>query len=147
VAPHWRNGAIGNARWAGVKVRDILEAAGMPVDDIALRRATPGGKIVNFIALDTDETGLWKVPRTSLHSNMLLGIPYAGVIPIEKAIDPFGDAILAYEMNGWHFIFGLYSSFVYRRDLASRSRLSAPFACPWSCWMPQREVGLDHYCL
>jgi DMSO/TMAO reductase YedYZ molybdopterin-dependent catalytic subunit len=32
---------------------------------------------------------------------MLLGIPYAGVIPIEKAIDPFGDAILAYEMNGW----------------------------------------------
>lgn len=58
VAPHWRNGAIGNARWAGVKVRDVLEAAGMPVDDIALRRATPGGKIVNFIALDTDETGI-----------------------------------------------------------------------------------------
>jgi hypothetical protein len=57
VAPHWRNGAIGNARWAGVKVRDLLEAAGMPVDDIALRRATPGGKIVNFIAMDTDETG------------------------------------------------------------------------------------------
>ena len=24
----------------------------------------------------------------------------AGVIPIEKALDPFGDAILAYEMNG-----------------------------------------------
>ena len=33
----------------------------------------------------------------------LVGIPYAGVIPIEKAIDPFGDAILAYEMNGWYF--------------------------------------------
>lgn len=63
VAPHWRNGAIGNARWAGVKVRDILEAAGMPVDEIALRRAAPGGKIVNFIALDTDETGSFVVIR------------------------------------------------------------------------------------
>lgn len=28
VAPHWRNGAIGNARWAGVRVRDVLAAAG-----------------------------------------------------------------------------------------------------------------------
>ena len=27
-------------------------------------------------------------------------MPYAGVIPVEKALDPFGDAILAYEMNG-----------------------------------------------
>lgn len=96
VAPHWRNGAIGNARWAGVKVRDILEAAGMPVDEIALRRATPGGKIVNFIALDTDETGCLRFSS----SQEIEGVPYAGVIPIEKALDPFGDAILAYEMNG-----------------------------------------------
>ena len=43
-----------------------------------------GMKIVNFIAEDMDETG----------------VPYAGVIPVEKVIDPFGDAILAYEMNG-----------------------------------------------
>jgi sulfite oxidase len=26
VAPHWRGGAIGNAKWAGVKVRDLLRA-------------------------------------------------------------------------------------------------------------------------
>lgn len=84
VAPHWRNGAIGNAKWAGVKVRDLLEACGMPVDEISLRRRVPGGKIVNFVAIDQDETG----------------VPYAGVIPIEKALDPYGDAILAYEMNG-----------------------------------------------
>lgn len=38
-------------------MRDVLEAAGMPVDDIALRKVAPGGKIVNFIALDADETG------------------------------------------------------------------------------------------
>lgn len=84
VAPHWRNGAIGNAKWAGVRVRDILGACGMEVDKISTRQKDPGGKIVNFIAMDTDETG----------------VPYAGVIPIEKALDPFGDAILAYEMNG-----------------------------------------------
>lgn len=85
VAPHWRNGAIGCARWAGVRVRDVLRAAGMDVDAISLgQKNTGGAKIVNFIAEDTDETG----------------VPYAGVIPIEKALDPFGDAILAYEMNG-----------------------------------------------
>ena len=33
-------------------------------------------------------------------SVFLVGTPYAGVIPIEKALDPYGDAILAYEMNG-----------------------------------------------
>jgi len=27
-------------------------------------------------------------------------VNYAGVLPMEKVIDPFGDAILAYEMNG-----------------------------------------------
>ena len=85
VAPHWRNGAIGCAKWGGVRVRDVLGACGVDVDAISLRtRGTNGVKIVNFIAADTDETG----------------VPYAGVIPIEKALDPFGDAILAYEMNG-----------------------------------------------
>lgn len=85
VAPHWRNGAIGNAKWAGVRVRDLLKACGMDIDQMALgNKSTEGMKICNFIGEDTDETG----------------IPYGGVIPIEKVIDPFGDAILAYEMNG-----------------------------------------------
>merc|ERR1711959_481097 len=65
--------------------RDVLRAAGMDVDSISLgKKGTGGIKIVNFVAEDTDETG----------------VPYAGVIPIEKALDPWGDAILAYEMNG-----------------------------------------------
>lgn len=85
VAPHWRGGAIGTAKWSGVRVRDVLGAAGMDVDGMSLGRVkNPKAKIVNFEAEDQDETG----------------IPYAGVIPVEKAIDPFGDAILAYEMNG-----------------------------------------------
>lgn len=84
VAPHWRNGAIGNAKWVGVKVRDVLRECGMDVDAVALGEKPANAKIANFIAYDTDETG----------------VPYAGVIPVEKALDPFGDAILAYEMNG-----------------------------------------------
>eukprot|EP00494_Astrolonche_serrata_P024311 UN24569 len=84
VAPHWRNGAIGCAKWSGVRVRDILSHCGLPMDDFALGKKKSVARIVNFIAEDTDETG----------------IPYAGVIPIEKVIDPFGDVILAYEMNG-----------------------------------------------
>ena len=58
VAPHWRNGAIGNAKWGGVRVRDILRACGMDVDGIVLgHKSLNGMKIVNFIAEDTDETG------------------------------------------------------------------------------------------
>ena len=41
-------------------------------------------KLVNFVGYDEDETG----------------VPYAGVLPIEKVLDPFGDAILAMKMNG-----------------------------------------------
>eukprot|EP01064_Diplonema_japonicum_P006681 TRINITY_DN14525_c1_g2_i1.p1 TRINITY_DN14525_c1_g2~~TRINITY_DN14525_c1_g2_i1.p1 ORF type:complete len:599 (+),score=166.59 TRINITY_DN14525_c1_g2_i1:59-1855(+) len=85
VAPHWRNGAIGNARWEGVKVRDVLRHCGMDVDGMALgTKNYPDVKICNFIAEDADETGT----------------PYAGVLPVEKVVDPFGDALLAYKMNG-----------------------------------------------
>jgi len=85
VAPHWNNTAIGCARWKGVRVRDVLAECGLDVDGMALGKMQhPHLKMVNFIAEDVDETG----------------VPYAGVLPIGKVIDPFGDAILAYEMNG-----------------------------------------------
>ena len=53
VAPHWRNGAIGCAKWAGVKVRDVLRECGMDVDAIALGKKSANAKIANFIAYDT----------------------------------------------------------------------------------------------
>jgi len=85
VAPHWRNAAIGCAKWGGVKVRDILTYCGLDMDAIALGKLNvPQAKICNFIGADEDETG----------------VPYAGVLPMEKVVDPFGDVILAYEMNG-----------------------------------------------
>jgi sulfite oxidase len=85
VAPHWTGGAIGTAKWGGVKVRDVLKHAGMDVDGFSLgTKKYPNARVCMFVAEDTDETG----------------VPYAGVLPIEKATDPWGDALLAYEMNG-----------------------------------------------
>eukprot|EP01114_Cavostelium_apophysatum_P016568 TRINITY_DN4743_c0_g1_i1.p1 TRINITY_DN4743_c0_g1~~TRINITY_DN4743_c0_g1_i1.p1 ORF type:complete len:587 (+),score=108.53 TRINITY_DN4743_c0_g1_i1:53-1813(+) len=72
----WGTNAIGNASWKGVSLRDILLAAGFqPNDKIAH---------VQFEGLDKDVTG----------------VPYGSSIPIEKALGPYGDVILAFEMNG-----------------------------------------------
>ena len=68
----WRFGAVGNAKWTGVKLRDVLERAGV--------RAS--AKHVHFFGNDAPPG---KVP------------PFHRSIEMEKALD---DAILAWEMNG-----------------------------------------------
>ncbi len=68
----WGTGAIGNAEWTGVPLRDVLTAAGI----------TPDAVSVLLVGLDT-------------------GAPEGGfrrVLPTQKAMHP--DTILAYEMNG-----------------------------------------------
>lgn len=68
----WLFGGVSNAIWTGVKLRDVLELAGLKPN-----------------ALDVNTKGLDK------------GAAEGGVsrpIPIEKALDP--DTILAYMMNG-----------------------------------------------
>lgn len=84
--PHWVAGAIGNARWAGARMRDVLRAAGMDVDAISLRTAPapPGAENVSLLGMDHDE----------------VGNQYCCSFPFEKAVDPFGDVLIAYEMNG-----------------------------------------------
>ena len=84
--PHWVAGAISNSAWTGVRLRDLLRYAGMDVDKITLRERTApeGATKVELKGMDTDETGN----------------PYCCSIPFEKAIDPYGDVIIAYEMNG-----------------------------------------------
>lgn len=84
ISPHWVIGAISNAKWGGVKIRDVLRHCGMDVDKMALGESENDlWKHVQFEGYDTDETGLC----------------YGGSVPIDKVIDPFGDAIFAYEMN------------------------------------------------
>ncbi len=69
----WRYGAVGNARWAGVRLADVLRRAGFP----------PAVKHILFNGADV---GLGNAPD------------FARSIPIEKAMH--ADTLLAYEMNG-----------------------------------------------
>lgn len=75
---NWGIGAIGNATWSGVKLRDVLLAAGYTLDD------AKWAKHVQFEGLDQD----------------VAGTTYGASIPLRKAISEDGDCLLAYEMNG-----------------------------------------------
>jgi sulfite oxidase len=84
--PHWVAGAIGNATWSGVRLRDVIRASGMDVDAISLRQKDAPEKAtqIGLLGYDQDE----------------VGNQYCCSFPFDKAIDPFGDCILAFEMNG-----------------------------------------------
>jgi DMSO/TMAO reductase YedYZ molybdopterin-dependent catalytic subunit len=79
VQPHvagveWGYGAMGNARWKGARLKDLLDRAGL-------------GKEAIEIAFDgADEPPLDATPD------------FIKSIPVAKALDP--DTIVAYEMNG-----------------------------------------------
>jgi len=70
----WDRGAVGNARWTGVRLRDVLTQAGMQTK----------GRHVQFQGADRPVSTT--VPL------------FVRSIPVEKALHP--DTILAYEMNG-----------------------------------------------
>jgi len=69
----WGAGAIGNARWTGVPLREVLLAAGVE----------EGARHLAFAGLDEIEEG-WS-PN------------YGSSIPVEKGMGP--EVLLAYEMN------------------------------------------------
>lgn len=74
----WDIGAISNAEWSGVKLVDLLNHIGIN-SEVDLKELNH----VIFEGLDCDQEKC-----------------YAASIPIEKAIAPKGDVLLAYEMNG-----------------------------------------------
>ena len=84
--PHWVAGAMGNATWSGPKLRDVLRVCGMDVDAISLgKKEVPSSwKYIGLLGYDHDE----------------VGNQYCCSFPFDKGVDPFGDVILAYEMNG-----------------------------------------------
>lgn len=84
--PHWVAGAIGCSTWSGVRLRDVFRAAGLDVDGISLAAKEPpaGASQIGLTGYDHDEV-----------SNQ-----YCCSIPFEKGVNPFGDVILAYQMNG-----------------------------------------------
>lgn len=72
----WNAGAISNACWEGVLLSDVLADAGF--DLASGLSGTSEAKHVQFMALEA----------------------YGASIPLKKAVDPQGDVILAYSMNG-----------------------------------------------
>jgi DMSO/TMAO reductase YedYZ molybdopterin-dependent catalytic subunit len=70
----WGNGAMGNARWTGVPLRDLMRAAGVKA----------GAVDVSFAAMDRG--GYSTVPD------------FTKSLPIDQAQDP--EILVAYEMNG-----------------------------------------------
>lgn len=72
----WGHAAIANATWSGARLVDVLRYCGLHDE----------GKIehVQFEGLDVG----------------VGDVRYSASVPAEKALDPKGDVILAYEMNG-----------------------------------------------
>jgi DMSO/TMAO reductase YedYZ molybdopterin-dependent catalytic subunit len=70
----WGHGAVGNARWTGVRLRDVLKKAGVK----------PQGK---YLTLDGADKPITKVMPDFIRS-----------LPVEKAMDE--HVLLAYKMNG-----------------------------------------------
>ena len=71
---------MGCAQYRGARLPDVLKSAKLPKDYEKL-----GFKFVIFEALDVGAEN---------------NVPYSVSIPIDKAMDPKGDCLLAYEMNG-----------------------------------------------
>ena len=69
----WGVGAISNAVWTGVRLRDVLADAGLDVDEL---------------------------PEDAKHTQFVGAEAYGSSIPIETAVDKRGDVLLAYGMNG-----------------------------------------------
>ena len=69
----WAYGSVGNGRWAGARLRDVLQKAGLK----------DGAR---HLLLDGADVPLGKMPK------------FQRTIPVQKALDP--DTLLAYEMNG-----------------------------------------------
>lgn len=69
--------SISNATWGGARLRDVLLHAGYTEENAEVKH-------IHFEGLDND----------------IAKEPYIVSIPIEKAANPLGDVLLAYEMNG-----------------------------------------------
>jgi sulfoxide reductase catalytic subunit YedY len=70
----WKNGAMGNVTWSGVRLKDILNMAGIKIGSV-------------------------EVAFNGLDSGPLSSVPdFVKTLPIDKALEE--DIIVAYEMNG-----------------------------------------------
>ncbi|RPD72460.1 molybdopterin binding oxidoreductase [Lentinus tigrinus ALCF2SS1-7] len=74
----WHDGVIANCRWAGLRLRDLMQTVGV----------------------DATSYAGWHVCFTSRVTPCQDDKEYGGSIPLSDAMDLEGDALLAYDMNG-----------------------------------------------
>ena len=86
----WGVGAISNAEWEGVRLSDVLADAGLKVADAT--PLTQKGHPASASDSQPDANAL-HVQFTGLEA-------YGASIPLSKALDPRGDVLLAFGMNG-----------------------------------------------
>ena len=86
----WGVGAISNAEWEGVRLSDILADAGLKVLDATAPTREIPPKDDQADAVDAN----------TLHVQFTGLEAYGASIPLAKALDPRGDVLLAFGMNG-----------------------------------------------
>ncbi|KAB5584972.1 Oxidoreductase, molybdopterin-binding domain-containing protein [Coniochaeta sp. 2T2.1] len=90
----WGVGAISNAEWEGVRLADVLADAGLRVVDPASLTADTSSQ------KGESENDSNKVDP-NLHHVQFSGLEaYGASIPLSAALDPRGDVLLAFAMNG-----------------------------------------------
>jgi sulfite oxidase len=89
----WETGAISNATWEGCSLADVLSDAGFKSDYSKL-----AAKGVEAPSQRQDEEEEEEDQVNHVHFSGMEA--YAASIPIHKAIDPRGDVLLAWGMNG-----------------------------------------------
>jgi len=88
----WDTSAISNVTWGGARLRDVLAAAGVDVEAGGRDGVLPSGTAAQpptahaiFEGLDVDPTAG--------------GRGYSASVPLDIALAPAGDVLLAYDMN------------------------------------------------
>lgn len=86
----WGVGAISNAEWEGVRLKDVLTDAGLRVPDLSSHTAVTASAQADH---DTADPNTHHVQLTGLEA-------YGASIPLSTALDPASDVLLAFSMNG-----------------------------------------------
>ncbi len=90
----WGVGAIGNAEWEGVRLSDVLADAGPKVTNMSSLTS------LSAEAKDANE-GSDEATNPNTHHVQFSGLEaYGASIPLAKALDPRGDVLLAFRVNG-----------------------------------------------
>lgn len=96
-APHWTIAAISNAKYGGARMRDVLAYCGLDVDAYANGTKNAVGGQNPLGEMDNQQD--WHAHFESYDCNET-GEPYQGSTFMDKVVDPFGDCLVCYEMNG-----------------------------------------------